>query len=217
MRNQICLHLLAYKRSLYHKTSCKFHSLKRPPHYKQSIYSIKLHYWLVLIWGARWHHRGTNVSINTASRARLLLTIGPAHSRLTADSWLRWIQVSHRIKSKVEITITAAILSTLDAVWRRRRFFYLSHTRLYREYITSSEMYSLHLTHPKWTHTRSRGQPCYSARGAVGGSVPCSRTPQSWYWRRRESAGYSLLHQQSLPDLRFEPTTFGLRVRLSNH
>ncbi len=45
-------------------------------------------------------------------------------------------------------------------------------------------MYSLHLAHPKWTHTRSSGQPCYSARGAVGGSVPCSRTPQSWYWRR---------------------------------
>ncbi len=46
-------------------------------------------------------------------------------------------------------------------------------------------MYSLHLTHPKWTHTRSSGQPCYSARGAVGGSgSPCSRTPQSWYWRR---------------------------------
>ncbi len=60
-------------------------------------------------------------------------------------------------------------------------FFYLSHTRLYREYITNSEMYSLHLTHPMWTHTRSSGQPCYSARGAVGGSVPCS-----WYWRRRE-------------------------------
>ncbi len=65
-------------------------------------------------------------------------------------------------------------------------FIYLSHTRLYRDYITSSDMYSLHLTHPKWTHTRSSGQPCYSARGAVGGSVPCSRTPQSWYWRRRE-------------------------------
>ncbi len=64
--------------------------------------------------------------------------------------------------------------------------FYLSHTQLHREYITSSEMYSLHLTHPKWTHTRSSGQPCYSARGAVGGSVSCSRTPQSWYWRRRE-------------------------------
>ncbi len=32
-----------------------------------------------------------------------------------------------------------------------------------------------------------------------------------------ESAGYSLPHQQSLPDPRFEPTTFGLRVQLSNH
>ncbi len=32
-----------------------------------------------------------------------------------------------------------------------------------------------------------------------------------------ESAGYLLPHQQSLPDPRFEPTTFGLRVRLSNH
>ncbi len=45
----------------------------------------------------------------------------------------------------------------------------------------------LHLTHPsahtqQWTHTRSSG-----ARGAVGGSVPCSRvSPQSWYWRWRE-------------------------------
>ncbi len=56
---------------------------------------------------------------------------------------------------------------------------YLSHTQLHREYITSSEMYSRHLTHPKWTHTRSCGQPCYSARGAVGGSVPCSKAPQS--------------------------------------
>ncbi len=88
--------------------------------------------------------------------------------------------------------------------------FYLSHTQLHREYITSSEMYSLHLTHPKWTHTRSSGQPCYSARGAVGGLVPCSRTPQSWYWR-------SILPQQSLPDLRFEPTTFRLQVRLAIH
>ncbi len=28
-------------------------------------------------------------------------------------------------------------------------YFYLSLTQLHREYITSSEMYSLHLTHPK--------------------------------------------------------------------
>ncbi len=50
----------------------------------------------------------------------------------------------------------------------------------------------LHLTHPsahsqQWTHTRSSGQPCCGARGAVGGSVPCSRvSPQSWYWGWRE-------------------------------
>ncbi len=37
------------------------------------------------------------------------------------------------------------------------------------------------------THTRSSGQPYCGARGAVGGSVPCSRvSPQSWYWRWRE-------------------------------
>ncbi len=50
----------------------------------------------------------------------------------------------------------------------------------------------LHLTHPsahsqQWTHTWSSGQPYCGARGAVGGSVPCSRvSPQSWYWRWRE-------------------------------
>ncbi len=44
-------------------------------------------------------------------------------------------------------------------------------------------------THTPWTHTRSSGQPyCCGARGAVGGSVPCSRvSPQSWYWGWRES------------------------------
>ncbi len=47
--------------------------------------------------------------------------------------------------------------------------------------ITSSEMSSLHLTHPS-THTLGAvGSRWCSARGAVGGSVPCSRvSPQSW-------------------------------------
>ncbi len=40
---------------------------------------------------------------------------------------------------------------------------------------------SLHLTHPKRIRTRSSGQPCYGARGAVRGSVTCSRALQSWY------------------------------------
>ncbi len=32
-----------------------------------------------------------------------------------------------------------------------------------------------------------------------------------------ESAGHSLPHLQSLPDLRLKPTTFGLQVRLPIH
>ncbi len=40
-----------------------------------------------------------------------------------------------------------------------------------------------------------------------------SGAPQSWYWRRYIHSP----HLQYLPDLRFEPATFGLRVRLSNH
>ncbi len=52
---------------------------------------------------------------------------------------------------------------------------------------------ALHLTHPsahtqQWTHTHREhtpgavGSQCCGARGAVGGSVPCSSvSPQSWY------------------------------------
>ncbi len=48
-------------------------------------------------------------------------------------------------------------------------------------------------THPKCTHTTVNSHEavgshlCCGARGAVGGSVPCSRAPQSWYrmWRER--------------------------------
>ncbi len=41
---------------------------------------------------------------------------------------------------------------------------------------------SLHLTHPERIRTWSSVQPSYGARGAVRGSVPCSRALQSWYW-----------------------------------
>ncbi len=45
------------------------------------------------------------------------------------------------------------------------------------------------------------GAPGHLSRGIEGG----------------ESTGYLLPHQQSLPDLRFEPTTFRLQVRLAIH
>ncbi len=42
-------------------------------------------------------------------------------------------------------------------------------------------------THTHRKHIQSSGHVCCGARGAVGGSVSCSRvSPQSWYWRWRE-------------------------------
>ncbi len=47
--------------------------------------------------------------------------------------------------------------------------------------ITGSEMCSLHLTHPSAHTLGAVGSRHCSTRGAVGGSVPCSRvSPQSW-------------------------------------
>ncbi len=46
-------------------------------------------------------------------------------------------------------------------------------------------------THTPWTHT-GQWAAIYAARpGAVEGSVSCSRAPQSWYWRRRESCTFT--------------------------
>ncbi len=63
---------------------------------------------------------------------------------------------------------------------------------------------ALHLTHPKCTHTAvnthtHRGHTpgavgshlCCGAWGAVGGSVSCSRAPQSWYWGWRERCTFT--------------------------
>ncbi len=59
---------------------------------------------------------------------------------------------------------------------------------------------ALHLTHPKCTHTAVNTHTpgavgshlCCGARGAVGGSVPCSRvSPQSWYWGWRECSTFT--------------------------
>ncbi len=55
-----------------------------------------------------------------------------------------------------------------------------------------------------------------TTQGAVGGSV-LAQGHLSRGIEGGESAGYSLPHQQSLPDPRFEPTTFGLQVQLSNY
>ncbi len=53
------------------------------------------------------------------------------------------------------------------------------------------------------------GSHCSSARGAIGGLVPCSR---SMVLKVERVLFIHNSHLQFLPDLRFEPTTFGLQV-----
>ncbi len=68
-------------------------------------------------------------------------------------------------------------------------------------------MCSLHLTHP----SGAVGSRHCGARGAVGGSVPCSRvSPQSWTWRARASARARIqTHNLGLPRVS-SPTLYPL-------
>ncbi len=60
--------------------------------------------------------------------------------------------------------------------------------------LNSGSAFNPSKVHTQWTHTHTHrehtpaavGSQCFGARGAVGGSVPCSRAPQSWYWRWRD-------------------------------
>ncbi len=61
----------------------------------------------------------------------------------------------------------------------KKNIFFISHTII--QSITSSEMCSLYLTHPRAHTLGAVGSRRCGARGAVGGSVPCSRvSPQLW-------------------------------------
>ncbi len=87
------------------------------------------------------------------------------------------------------------------------------------------EIGPLHLTHPsahtqQWvvnTHTQSSGQPLLQRPGSnwvfgallKGTSVMVLKVDRVLFIHNP--------HLQSLPDLRFEPATFGLQVWLSNH
>ncbi len=88
---------------------------------------------------------------------------------------------------------------------------------------------ALHLTHPKctqtavnthtpWTHTRSSGQPFMLRRPVSSCGFGALLKGTSVVVLRVERAlDIHSPHLQFLPDLRLEPATFGLRVRLSNH
>ncbi len=86
-----------------------------------------------------------------------------------------WVWNFRLFKNKFDLTLCQ----------EEEYFVFVSYTII--QNVTSSEICALHLTHPS-AHTPGAGvSQCCSARGAVGGSVPCSRvSPQSWYWRWRE-------------------------------
>ncbi len=71
-------------------------------------------------------------------------------------------------------------------LWQQKKTNFVFVTYTIIQSITSNEMYSLHLTHPSAHTLEAVGSQRCGARGAVGGSVPCSRvSPQSW--RSRDS------------------------------
>ncbi len=72
--------------------------------------------------------------------------------------------------------------------WRDIRPSMVTHTRNLCSAFNPSKVH----THREHTPGAVGSHLCCGARGAVGGSVPCSRAPQSWYWGWRERAGHSL-------------------------
>ncbi len=65
-------------------------------------------------------------------------------------------------------------------------------------YPSKVHTHSSEYTHTVNTHTHREHTPgavgshlCCGAWGAVGGSVPCSRALQSWYWRWRERCTFT--------------------------
>ncbi len=69
----------------------------------------------------------------------------------------------------------------------------------------------------QYTHTPGAvcSHLCGGTRGAVGGSVSCSRAPSSWYWRWTECWTFTPPPTTIPAGPRLELTTFPLWVRLS--
>ncbi len=91
---------------------------------------------------------------------------------------------------------TWTILSPSAWKWKWRDIWpsMLPHTRNLCSAFNPSKVHT-----QQWTHTHTVGSHlCCGARGAVGGSVPCSRAPQSW--RVQRALYHSPPHLQFLPD-----------------
>ncbi len=111
--------LIEHKRNISRRMSfCVYIFLYRPTSVKGVItWEIKfaLIFW---IWGAMWHHKGPNICIDTASRARHRQIVSSPMALPNAVQSLNvWLDHAVLRQKQIEITITNAILSTLDTVY----------------------------------------------------------------------------------------------------
>ncbi len=75
-----------------------------------------------------------------------------------------------------------------DIKWRDTRPSMVTHTRNSCSAFNPSKVHTHSSEH---THGAVGSELCCGARGAVGGSMPCSRAPQSWYWGWRERCTFT--------------------------
>ncbi len=118
----------------------------------------------------------------------LVSSWGPKHMSPQSQKLLVWTFGPHNVRYSYTHTHTrqkhfiiqtwaSYIYNTIQINLRLALF--VTYTII--QSITSSEMCFLHLTHPSAHTTGAVGSRHCGARGAVGGSVPCSRvSPQSW-------------------------------------
>ncbi len=125
--------LLIIELALLMRYACNISCSPSPPHSKQSIYLIELQKRLVFVLRCKMtspghKHLHKHCLQSKASTNSLHPTIGPAHWHSVAwrlDTLLCWIRVLHHdaiikitIITIIKMTITAAILSTLDTVYK---------------------------------------------------------------------------------------------------
>ncbi len=94
----------------------------------------------------------------------------------------------------------------------------VTHTRNLCSAINPYKVHTQQWTHTHREHTPGAvGSQCCGTRGAVGGLVLAQGHLSRGIEGEERALDIHSPHLQFLPDLRLELTTFGLRVRLSNH
>ncbi len=120
-----------------------------------------------------------------------------------SDSWLTHLVNSWLINGSCLVTINVdfSTIFTHDSKighskvseWHDIRPSMVTHTRNSCSALTHPKCTHTAVNkHTPWTRTGNSGQPFMLWRpGEVEGSVPCSRAPQSWYWRWRERCTFT--------------------------